>query len=355
MNIVKQVKRFFAHDSGNIAITFAISFLPIMLSIGAAIDYSRASDLHTRVANATDAALLAAVSGVMKDVDLDDTVAVKARLNAEFEPFFLANLHSEAAYEYNGFTINYDPVTKGVTVDVDIDYKTAIFGIVGMKHMKADVQAATGMQMKAGGAISMYLVLDRSGSMGWSNGDGGTKMESLQTAVSAMISNFKAADPDSEFIRMGAVAYSSYEWSKQKLSWDLDNTDTYVSNMYANGGTDSSDAVNTAYKQLKKNKEINKHADKNGQTPELIMVFMTDGDNNYSSDDTATKTNCDKAKTYGMEIYTVAFQAPNSGQTLLEYCATSSAHYFEPESTDELIDSFNSIGKDVSENLVLAR
>jgi hypothetical protein len=69
-----------------------------MLSIGAAIDYSRASDLHSRVANATDAALLAAVSSVMTDIDLDDTVAVKARLNAEFEPFFLANLHGEAAY-----------------------------------------------------------------------------------------------------------------------------------------------------------------------------------------------------------------------------------------------------------------
>ena len=355
MNIVKQVKRFFAHDSGNIAITFAISFLPIMLSIGAAIDYSRATDLHSRVANATDAALLAAVAGVMQDVDLDDTAAVNARLNQDFEPFFLANLHGEPAYTYNGFTINFDPVTKGVTVDVDIDYKTAIFGIVGMNHWEADVQAATGMQMKAGGAISMFLVLDRSGSMGWSNGDGGTKMESLQTAVSAMISNFQTADPDSEYIRMGAVAYSSYEWSKQNLKWDLDKTDTYVSAMYASGGTDSSDAVDTAYKQLKKNKEINKHAAKSGQTPDLIMVFMTDGDNNYSSDDTATKATCDTAKTYGIEIYTVAFQAPSSGQALLEYCATSSSHYFEPESTDELIDSFNSIGKDVSENLVLVR
>jgi uncharacterized protein YegL len=352
--LLKQVKRFFAHDSGNIALTFAISFLPIMLSIGAAIDYSRASDLHSRVANATDAALLAAVTSVMTDVDLDDPVAVKARLNAEFEPFFLANLHGEAAYTYNGFTINFDPVTKDVTVDVDIDYKTAIFGIVGMSHWEADVRAATGMQMKAGGAISMFMVLDRSGSMGLSNGDGGTKMESLKTAVSKMISNFETADPNSEFIRMGAVAYSSSMWSKQKLNWKLSKTTAYVNAMSASGGTDSSDSVNEAYKQLKKNKELNFHKKKSGQTPDLIMLFMTDGDNNYSSDDASTKSTCDKAKAYGIEVYTVAFQAPNSGQALLEYCATSSAHYFEPTNTDELIASFNSIGKDVSENLVLS-
>jgi len=355
VKIIKQLKRFLAYQSGNVAMTFGIAFLPIMLSVGAAIDYSRGSDLHSRVANATDAALLAAVSGAMNDIDLTDVLAVKARLKQDFEPFFLANLHGDAAYKYNGFTLDYDPITKNVSVDVDIDYKTAVFGIVGMKHWEADVHAATSMQMKAGGAISMFLVLDRSGSMGWSNGDGGTKMFSLKTAVSKMIANFQLADPKSEFIRMGAVAYSSSMWSSQNLNWKLSKTITYVNAMYANGGTDSSDSVKEAYTQLKKKKEINQHNKKSGQVPELIMVFMTDGDNNYSSDDTATKSTCNSAKAYGIEIYTVAFQAPRNGKALLEYCATSSGHYFEPSNTDELISSFNSIGKDVSEKLVLSR
>ena len=355
MNIIRQVKRFIAHDCGNIAVTFGIMLMPIMLSVGAAIDFTRGSDLHTRVAIATDAALLAAVSAAMNEEDLSDAVAVNKRLKKDFEPFFLANLNARSGYKYHGFSINYDPDTNEVNVDVDVEYKTAIFGLVGMDYWDTGVQAATGMQLKAGGAISMFLVLDRSGSMGWSNGDGGTKMESLKVAVSQMISNFEESDPEQEFIRMGAVAYSSSMWAKQKIVWDLSKTTDYVNAMSAGGGTDSSDAVKTAYKHLKKNKEIKFHNDKSGQVPELIMVFMTDGDNNHSSDDNSTKSTCDTAKAYGIEIYTVAFQAPSSGQALLEYCATSSAHYFEPASTDELIASFNSIGKSASENLVLSR
>ncbi|MCP4184441.1 MAG: VWA domain-containing protein [Hyphomicrobiales bacterium] len=352
MSIFKQAKQFFAHESGNIAITFAISFLPIMLSVGAAIDYSRASDLHTRVANATDAALLAAVASVMDDVDINDTAAVNARLNAEFEPFFLANMHGESSYEYNGYTISFDPVTKGVAVDVDIDYKTTIFGIVGMNRWEADVQAATGMQVDDGGSFSMFLVLDRSGSMN------GSKMVSLKTAVGKMISNFEKADPKGEYFRMGAVAYDSKMWRDQEIDWDLSKTATYVNAMSARGGTNSSDAVNEAYIQLKDRKEIDFHQNKNGQKPQLIMVFMTDGNNGGGRNSRAnalTRATCEKARRDEIAVYTVAFRAPKGGQALLEDCATDSAHYFQPENTDELINSFNNIGKDVSGNLVLSR
>ena len=42
-----------------------------------------------------------------------------------------------------------------------------------------------------------------------------------------------------------------------------------------------------------------------------FMIFMTDGDNNYSSDDTETKALCDQYKADGIEIYSVAFEAPS--------------------------------------------
>lgn len=348
-------KKFLAKKSGNVAITFGIALMPIMLSIGAAIDYSRAANLHNKVAQATDAALLAAVSTAMNEEDLDDTTAVLKRLNEEFEPFFMANISNANSYKYNGFKIKFDPITKDVSVDVDIDYNTAVFGIVGINHWDSDVVAATQMQLKAGGAISMFLVLDRSGSMGWSNGDGGSKMQSLQTAVSKMISDFGKSDPKRQFIRLGAVAYSSYMWSNQKLVWRLNKADNYVKAMYADGGTDSSDSVLLAYKKLKSKTEKNAHFKKNGQEPSLVMVFMTDGDNNYSNDDTSTLNTCKKAKAIGIEIYTVAFQAPKKGQSLLNACATDNAHYFEPENTEELIQSFKNIGAKTAEKLVLAR
>lgn len=355
MSIINRIRRFISHKGGNIAISASLSFIPIMFSVGAAIDYSRSANLHNNVARATDAALLAAVSAVMKEVDLDDVAAVNAKLIEEFEPFFTANMYNAEPYEYNGYEMNYDPNTRKVTVKVLVDYKAAVTKIMGIDGWKTDVQAAAKMRMKAGGAVSMYLVLDRSGSMGWSNGEGGTKMYSLKSAVNDMITDLKIADPEKKFIRMGAVAYSSYMWTHMNIKWNLNKANEYVQDMYANGGTDSSDAIYKAYQKLKRSREQTEHMNKSGQEPKLIIVFMTDGDNNYYGDDISTINTCNTAKNYGMEIYTVAFKAPSSGQALLSNCATSTAHYFEPQNNSEMIEAFKKIGDNVAESLVLSQ
>jgi uncharacterized protein YegL len=355
MMLKNTIRKFLSNKGGNIAISAALTFIPIMFSVGAAIDFSRSSNLHNNVARATDAALLASVSDVMKDVDLDDVAAVNSKLNEKFEPFFLANMYNTEPYEYNGYEVNYDPNTRKVSVKVLVDYKAAVTQVMGIDGWKTDVEAAATMRMKAGGAVSMFLVLDRSGSMGWSNGEGGTKMASLQSAVDDMITDLQVADPKKKYIRMGAVAYSSYMWTQQNLRWNLNNSNDYVQNMYANGGTDSSDAIYKAYRKLKRSTEQTEHMNKNGQEPKLIIVFMTDGDNNYSSDDTSTINTCNTAKNYGMEIYTVAFKAPSNGEALLSNCATSTAHYFEPQNNSEMIEAFKQIGDNVAESLVLSQ
>ncbi len=356
MTLNKRVWNFLSHVSGNVGTIFAIALLPVMLSVGAAIDYSRASNLHSKVGHATDAALLAAVSNVVNNVDLEDIAAVNAALKKEFKSFFLVNMQTADSYEYKGFTINFDPVTKGVDVDVDVDYKTAVFGIVGDHSWDSGVQAATSMQGRVA-AVSIFLVLDRSGSMILDNGDGdgGTKMQSLQTAVLEMISDVEATDPKRQFTRMGSVSYNHLLGTLQPIKWNLDKVKRFVGSMVATGGTDSSIAIEEAYRLLKKKSEITTHKKKNGQEPELVLVFMTDGDNNTLERDVATKRTCDKARKYGMVIYSIAFLAPTKGQELLEYCASSSAHYFEPENTDELIASFKSIGGDASEKLLLEK
>ncbi len=371
MNIMKMINKFFLNKRGNVVITFSLAFIPIMLSVGAAIDYSRSANLHSRIARATDAALLAAVSNVMNEVDMDDIEAVNERLNEDFEPFFLANMYDAEDYDYNGFEITYVPGTLGVNVKVFADYNAVVFPVVGLEGWKTDVFAAAKMRVKAGGAVSMFLVLDRSGSMAESNGGrrkdgkrrsgkkgGGnneTKMESLQTAVNTMTINLKAADPEEKYLRMGAVAYSSYMWPHLDIKWDLDEANAYVQNMESYGGTDSSDAIDKAYTQLIQATEQSEHQNKSGQTPKLVIVFMTDGDNNYSGDDTSTINTCDTAKAHGVEIYTVAFMAPRNGEALLSNCASSDSHYFEPQNNDDLIEAFKSIGDNVAESLVLTQ
>jgi Flp pilus assembly protein TadG len=85
------------------------------------------------------------------------------------------------------------------------------------------------------------------------------------------------------------------------------------------------------------------------------MIMMTDGEfNSYFSSgqgnsfDQAKKL-CDAAKAEHIVIYTVAFQAPTQGQEILNYCATSADHAFEPENGQELKDAYSMIAKSISD------
>jgi hypothetical protein len=54
---------------------------------------------------------------------------------------------------------------------------------------------------------------------------------------------------------------------------------------------------------------------------------------------------CTAAKDEGIEIFTVAFMAPQRGRELLLACATSTQHYKEPTDMAGLVAAFGDIGK----------
>ncbi len=59
---------------------------------------------------------------------------------------------------------------------------------------------------------------------------------------------------------------------------------------------------------------------------------------------------CTNAKAAGITIYTVAFHVNSSNtRSLLESCATSARHYYKAESTTDLANAFDKIGKDITE------
>jgi Flp pilus assembly protein TadG len=180
------------------------------------------------------------------------------------------------------------------------------------------------------------------------------KIEALQDAAAALFAQLNTADPTATYVRTGLSAYSSYIRGTTNMEWGTGSAATYIEDMYASGGTASTKSVKWAYDQLKASNtaEDIAHTSKNGQTnPDKFILFMTDGSNNRTSDDTATKAICDTAKAEGIRIFAVAFAAPTRGQQLLSYCATSSEDYFEPETADELIAAFERIGKSTSTNL----
>jgi hypothetical protein len=75
---------------------------------------------------------------------------------------------------------------------------------------------------------------------------------------------------------------------------------------------------------------------------------MTDGENNSGSADTKTLQYCTAAKTLGITIYSIAFNAPQGGKELLSACASSAKTYFDAKDADELLKAFESIAADAS-------
>ncbi|MDI6837782.1 MAG: pilus assembly protein TadG, partial [Rhizobiaceae bacterium] len=59
----------------------------------------------------------------------------------------------------------------------------------------------------------------------------------------------------------------------------------------------------------------------------------------------------DSAKTAGIEIYTIAFMAPDRGRALLQYCATDTSHYFDAQNAADLVAAFKEIGEKATETM----
>ena len=244
----------------------------------------------------------------------------------------------------------------------DVAY-TAFAVFLGKEGGRVSVSSSTESTTESKNALSMYLVLDRSGSMAeYTNTVSGSytcrygrktytcytyydKITALRMAATNLMTKLASADPDTTLVRTGAVSYNSEMQTAKALAWGETGVKSYISALTATGGTDSSLAFKTAFKALSATTEDTAHMNKNGQVPAKYIVFMTDGDNNYTTADTATKQWCDQAKAAGIEVYSVAFMAPSRGQALLNYCATSSAHYFAAEDADDLNAAFEYIGE----------
>lgn len=181
------------------------------------------------------------------------------------------------------------------------------------------------------------------------------KIDALKEALGELFTQFNIADPTKTYVRTGLSAYAYGVRGDTDMEWGTSLADTYASGMYASGGTASTNSIKWAFNELKElnTTEATEHANKNGQIPDRFILFMTDGDNNNSNDDTSTKSYCDQAKTDGITIFSVAFAAPTGGQELLSYCASSDDQYYEPETASELILAFKKIG--VSSTKTLTR
>lgn len=86
-----------------------------------------------------------------------------------------------------------------------------------------------------------------------------------------------------------------------------------------------------------------------------VLILMTDGNfnrtyhSNLGTSFEQAQSYCDQAKTDGILIYSVAFNAPEDGEAILDYCASVGEFSFEADNSQELLDAYTAIANSIAD------
>ena len=134
----------------------------------------------------------------------------------------------------------------------------------------------------------------------------------------------------------------------------------YIQRLYASGGTAGHQGIAWGWYLISPEWDgVFDHNAKplpyNEPDTTKAMIIMTDGEFNnhlYGSQGNSTeqaRALCDSIKEKGVVIFTIAFQAPKSGEDVLSYCASSTEHAFKASNGAELKASYQSIATSISD------
>ncbi|KAA1182225.1 VWA domain-containing protein [Rhizobium tropici] len=406
-DILCALKQLLRDRAGNFGILTAIAVPVLVAAGGMAVDVTNMSLSHSELQEATDSAALAAATALAdgsatttsaKDLannfvlgqmsnylggDTNTTSSLKAGTNTAVTK--TTDSSGNSAYS----------VVVSASYSMPVNGMTRLLGQSSMNIAASSTSISGKTSETQKNALSMYFVLDRSGSMdeatdtvnteqptktytygclktntnGWqvwgtctaTTANYYTKMESLKIATSNLAAQLNSADPNMIYVRTGADSYNSVAQTATSLAWGESGVTRYVNNLTSDGSTNSAPAFTAAVDALTKpsttagltNEQL-QHKNKSGVTnPTMYIVFMTDGNNNVANADTDTKIQCDKARRNGIHVYTIAFMAPENGQALLKYCATSPSDYFTPQSAADLFKAFATIATETSKQMTL--
>lgn len=142
------------------------------------------------------------------------------------------------------------------------------------------------------------------------------------------------------------------------LTTDRDDLKDYIDDLNPAGGTAGHLGVAWGWYMI--SPEWSEHlptepVDYNEPDYAKALILMTDGDFNSThhwqlgSSSAQARDLCDNIKDKGVTIYSVAFQAPSSGEAVLQDCATSDQTFFDPSNGEELSQAYQTIATSISD------
>jgi Flp pilus assembly protein TadG len=187
--------RAFAHDKrGNVAILFGIALIPLLLAVGAAVDYGRVIMVRDRMSDAADASALAIGSW---------TGLTQAQLTTKAQQFFAANYPPSNLGTVG--TLNVAFAGDNIDVSVSGSVPTTFLKLANIDSLPA---TATAVITKKENNLEVVLVLDTTGSMAQTLGSS-TKISALKSAAKQMVSTLFSGQATSTTVKIGIVPFAA--------------------------------------------------------------------------------------------------------------------------------------------------
>ncbi|MBX9456306.1 MAG: pilus assembly protein [Rhizobium sp.] len=141
---------------GNIAFTFALLAVPLIVAIGVSFDFVRAYNARRDMQNDLDAAVLAAVNDVdtLSEQKLRDRVKVWFAAQSELQP---------KQYKLTNAAISIDKTNHTISAVATGTIPTTLLRVAQIK--KVDVRVKTSVAGPAAAYLNVYVLLDKSASM----------------------------------------------------------------------------------------------------------------------------------------------------------------------------------------------
>jgi Flp pilus assembly protein TadG len=157
--LLRTARQFGRSRSGNVAILFGIASVPMVIGIGAAIDYSRLATFRTKLNNAADIATLGSIS---KDALPFKNTPTNAQVKKVFD---------QASAAVSGVTItNFQAIitSSATTMTVTVNYTASVPLLFGafLGKSTASVSGTSTASINSPPYVNFYLLLDNSPSMG---------------------------------------------------------------------------------------------------------------------------------------------------------------------------------------------
>lgn len=182
-------RRFIRDDTrGNVLVVLALSLIPLLGAMGAAMDYARAINARAELQSALDAGLLKAAHDLKAASGL--SANEKAALEAKAAAHIRASITASGPNNLTGeMAVIVAATPEGLTATAQGHIMTTLLNILQIPDLPVTAHAAT---LTSGGSVEIALALDTTGSMAANMADLRTAAQELVNIITANGSNTQA-------------------------------------------------------------------------------------------------------------------------------------------------------------------